>query len=64
MTTKEKINKIVKDQYNDYKGTFMQPLLKVHTYMRNNMTNEKFLELLEKSVNENPRPKYNSPLKD
>lgn len=63
MTTQEKIAEIIKNQFKDYRGhhPLVRQLKKVHNMVRQVEGDEKFLEFLEKSVKENPRPVYKSP---
>jgi hypothetical protein len=79
MTTQEKIDAIIKDQYGDFKGKKMQSVKTAHAFMRyrrltfwqmvlyahgykvtpgKKITDEQYLEFLEKSVKENQRPVY------
>jgi len=60
-SVKEKIKELVKSQYEDFKGKRMWALKELHNVMRITMGDEKYLEFLEKSAKENPRPVYKIP---
>lgn len=63
MTTQEKIAAIIEDQFHGYRGhhPYVVATKKLHRKIRQVEGDEKFLEFLEKSVKENPRPVYKSP---
>lgn len=59
--TQKRIAEIIKDQYGDFKGRKMWPVKEVHEKMRRKISEEEYLEFLEKQVKENPRPVYQIP---
>jgi hypothetical protein len=84
MTTQDKIDKIIKEQYGNWKGRAYKPIKKLHDHMRSMtkplkwwqvvvavfggkvkleplMTDEDYLEFLEKAEKENHRPVYQIP---
>lgn len=56
--TQKRIAEIIKEQYDDFKGRKMWPVKEVHAKMRHKISDEEYLQFLEKQVNENPRPVY------
>lgn len=58
MTTKEEIDLIIKEQYNNYQGNIFQELRDVHKVARNLSGDDAFLEFLKKCKEKNPRPIY------
>jgi len=62
MTTSEHIDLIIKRRYNDYGGTMMQGLKKLHLRMRNAFGDEYFLRYLKEAERKIPQvPKYEIP---
>lgn len=58
--TEDKINQILKDQYNNFKGRRVAPLATVHSLLRSAIGDDKYLEFIAKDQKENPRPVYSS----
>jgi hypothetical protein len=54
----EKINSIIEDQYNGYRGRVWGRLKVLHDELRGEIGDKAFLDFLEKAVKENPKPKY------
>ena len=61
MTVSEKIDLIVKERYNNYNGEIMDYIKGLHEYMRENISDDDFLEYLETCEAVNPRPVFNLP---
>lgn len=61
MTTKEKIDEIIKTRYNNYQGIFNIKIKDIHEKFRLFVDDEQFLEFLKKVELENPKPIYKIP---
>lgn len=61
MSTQEKIDKIIHEEFFDYNGRVMTSLFYQHAEMRAQYGDEMFLKFLEKCQNDNPRPIYEPP---
>lgn len=60
-STADKIDEIIADQYNDFKGRIFSSMQPMHLQMREILGDEKYLEYLEKSKLDNPKPVYTVP---
>jgi hypothetical protein len=54
------INEIINRQYHNFKGRRMKDLGIIHSYLRDTLGDEKYLEFLKRMEKENPKPVYNS----
>lgn len=61
MTTREKIDALIEDQFSGYRGKYNKPLKILHAMMRIHMTEKQFLAFLEKQKVDNPKPEYVPP---
>ena len=57
----ETIEKIIAEQYNNYKGNAYQTLKRCHSFLRAVLGKNKFLSFLEEQRIKNPRPVYQIP---
>jgi len=57
METKEHIDKIIEEQYNNYRGRVMYRLKIIHNVLRKEIGDKKFLAYIIKRQQENPKPK-------
>jgi len=58
LETQEKISSIIVSRYNNYNGRLLKPLSKVHSLLRMELGDEKFLLFLEEQERITPAPKY------
>ena len=58
MTTQERIEEIIDKEFNNYGGSRVRPIKKLHDNLRKALGDKSFLIFLEKAVKENPRPIY------
>lgn len=61
MKNQDRINQIVKEQYNDFRGSVFAALKPMHDGIRREFGDDTYLDFLERSVRENPRPAYDIP---
>ena len=61
MTTQEKIDTLLKERYNNFKGDLWSVSKILHELLRKTKGDEAYLKFLEEQEVVNPRPKYNHP---
>lgn len=54
----DRIDEIIKSQYNGFRGKFMKSIRNIHWIMRMKIGDQKYLEYIQKQKSQNPRPVY------
>lgn len=62
MTTKEEIQEIIKNRYDNYNSRYGNDIKRTHEYIRKlTISDEEFLSFLKDCEHQNPRPFYIPP---
>lgn len=61
MTTQEKIDKLLTERYNNFRGDLWGGLKALHEFILKTKGDEAYLKFIEEQEALNPRPKYHHP---